>query len=209
MSTVLLPGDLVRSVIWSTFGNQASALTHYWKILTTPAPAATDGDFAVTLDALVAPLMKPILNNIASYRGVQAQIVRTPPIIDVYANGNTGAGTAGANAQPPQSSGLNTWLTAFAGPAYRGRTFWPFPATASQTASGSPSAAYQTALGALCSALQTLAIVAVGGRNATFQMVLLHRELGTTSVITGYTVRSAWATQKKRGELGRPNASPI
>jgi len=210
MSTPLAVGQILEARAWVNDGNQASVNTFHYQVNVVGSPGATDLDVAVTLDAALAGLYKPFLNNNATYRGVTVQIIRPLPIkIDVISVGAPGAGTGGAIASAHQVSGLTSWYTATAGRKGRGRTFWPFPPTAFTSGDGTPTAGSVTIMDAIASAVFGYSTVVNGGRSATVQFGIYSRTLGTLTPVVTRITRGVWATQRKRGAYGRANVAPI
>jgi hypothetical protein len=210
VATPLANGMILSVGVWCVDGNQASVNTFHYLCSAVGAAPATDVDMAQNIDVIVAPLMKVILNNNASYRGVMVQKLRPLPIaIDVVTNANAGAGSAGAIALPKQSAGLTSWYTAVAGRKGRGRTYWPFPSSTSDAGDGTPTNTYTGNLSALGTALSGFTSISLGGRTATVGFGLYHRALGTFDPIVSTIIRGVWATQRKRGSYGRGNSAPM
>jgi len=210
MATPLAPGMILRASVWCTIQNQASVNSFYYRVVAVGAPPATDKDFSDNFDSVVAADYKALLNAIATYKGVVAQIIWPPPIAaDVTTTASAGAGTAPASAMALQTSGIISWYTAFAGRKQRGRTYVPFPSTSDNQATGAPSASYVTRLTALATASEALVSILSGGRTATILPVIWHRDTHTTDDIKVFFARGVWATQRRRGAYGRGNVSPI
>jgi hypothetical protein len=219
MATPLQPTDLVQVRLWCTNSEQASVNSFWYLISSVGSPAASDQDLATELGAgFMASVVPPVINNLTTYNGVQAQIHRLAlgiPIVFAAVSSVTGAGpgTGGAIALPRQTAGLTHWSTHLAGRAYRGRTYWPFPATAHDTGDGTPTTAYVTAINAIASGL--VAITGISGSGtAGCNFVINHRKNKAgiippqTFIISG-TSEAKWGTQRRRGSFGRPNVSPI
>jgi len=207
----LASGNLVQVRVWCNQLEQSSVNTFYYRVGTVIG-IVTDQNLANQIDAVIAPLMKPILQNNADYQGVTAQILNaTPRPIPVQSTSNAGPGTGGAVGLPRQACGFTRWLTDFAGPRNRGRTYWPFPGTASDQDQGVPSDAYLNDLTDLVSGLRTFDSVSGDdpGDSAGTVMVI-HSQFvpSPVPIRTGVSIRK-WATQRKRGSFGRANSSPL
>lgn len=213
MSTVLETGDALLCKLWCTDNEQAS-VNSFTYLVGTVTGGFTDQDVADGLQAaLIASSFPAILYNGASFDGIQVYFRNRTPL-PVPALSATGAvsGAGGATGMSRQTAGINTWLTNFAGPKFRGRTYWPFPPTSLDQIQGIPSTAYLVDL-----AIQTDALLApsltVGGRTAALTLQLAHRipnELFYTfTPILFAHLRQKWATQRRRGSYGRPNVSPF
>lgn len=172
--------------------------------------SATDIQLALLLDNLFAPLYKPLMAFTATYYGVQVQRVqplpRTSPVVSAA---NVGIGTGGTSALPTQVSGIVTLQTGFAGRAFRGRAYVPFPSSASNDAVlDRPTPGYVGPLLALGVAMRTAALVGTAGNTVNMLPVLYHRATGTSSFLTFARANAKWATQRKRGNYGQPNPYP-
>jgi len=219
MATALIIGSLVQVRVWCVDSEQASVNSIWYSVAALGATPITDQDVSDTRDTTFAPLFKALLNNLASYHGVQvvvhSQIAPFGQLLaPVFTNANAGVGTRGAIALPRQVSGLISYQTILPGPAGRGRLYIPFPADADNQGGGAPGGTYITNALALASATNTGISITVGGRTGTLVRALVHKanKAGVflqPTPVTGGTVSSKWATQRKRGTFGRANSSPI
>lgn len=115
---------------------------------------------------------------------------------------------------PPQVCGLLQWKTDYAGPANRGRTYFPFPTSGDDASGGIPSNTYLAALDLFAVQLLDLTAITAGGDSLAISLVLKHgkNKAGVTpppTPITGHHAYPIFATMQKRGYFGRPNKSPI
>lgn len=210
MATTLAVNNIVRATMYTTQGDQYSAVSWFYKVTAIGGSPATDLDFATNVDTLVATLYKARLATTSAYDGIQAQVVWPQPIpVSVAYTASAGAGTNGGTCQDRQSAGITSWQTAFAKQKNRGRTYWPFPSASDNTTNGIPSNTWVTALGTLCTALLGYSAVSNGGRTATVEMGIYHRALHTTTPLVSYVVRQKWGTQRRRSSYGRTGVSPI
>jgi hypothetical protein len=196
--------------------------THYIvSVLGATPPTQTQIAIAMDNAQGLAAQMKLWLNNQSLYRGVMVQkiypIPAGKPAVE-FTVANAGAGTAGAQQLPRQSCGLIYATTAKAGRAFRGRNYLPFPAAALQNATlDQPSAAAVAILGGVATILYGTFVVSVGGVLTTLTPIIFHRKANKagTTVANGYDPilnfggRLLWATQRRRGDYGRQNNSPI
>lgn len=217
MSIPLVVGDIVQLRIWVTQAEQAAVMTFNYDILGISGLSVSDADCARDFDSLVATPTKALLSTDASYRGVGATLIdRAQRPQTQYAITNQGPGGAAPPDLPRQTCGLISWLTAFSGRQYRGRTYWAFPATGMNATDGVPTPAYLTSLANIATAIQGITGFTNTGStgNAAAQMIILHRQtkhppLPVNTPVTGYIIRPKWATQRRRGSYGRANQSPI
>jgi len=217
MSQQLSTDDIIEFTVWCRDTEQASVNTFHYKVNAfTPGDPCTTEDAAIAMDALLAPLFKPIISNQAEYRGVECKLPYNLPqqrgIISVTGAGN---GTGGAVGMSRQTAGLIGWKTIYAGTNRRGRTFLPFPSTADDEGLGLPTSAYFDKLVALAVGLTSFNSVTGGGHDPVpVSFVLLSRKSLVvpgihTYDITGFGPSQMWATMKKRGSYGRANVSPF
>jgi len=211
-------GAICELRMWCTQLGQAAVNTLHYKVLSIVTGGATDAEIALAMDAFIAPLMKAILANTATYKGCSIQVINPlPRKVYQYSTGNAGVGTAGAVPLPAQVSGISFMAAANAGPAYRGRQYWPFPALADSTTGGLPSSSYATRIGLLTTALiQDETVVGAAG-TTVLRPVIWHLKAGAGGVpaarssdeIVTFGTETKFATQRKRGIFGRPNVSPF
>lgn len=211
----LLTGDVVTFRVWSVVAEQAAVNTFHYLIGAITGVGADLGDAASAFDSLIATDFKMLLQNNAQYRGVQAYVNHLPLPLAQVSTAGAGAGTGGTVGQARQTCGISKWLTDFAGPAYRGRTYWPFPPTADDSGIGVPSAPYIVDLQTITVLMFTFfSIPGTVSGAAACRMVLKHGinksgVIPPPTLITTLSVDPVWATQKRRGSFGRANVSPI
>jgi len=153
---------------------------------------------------------KTLLSSEASYVGMDAQVIF--PTLGLPVGNVTGA-DAGDNAGDPlpsQVSGLLKITTQLGGRANRGRAYIPFPFEGDNDASGRPQAAYVAALDGLGTIFAAARPgVGAGGDTNDFTPVIYHRHNHTTTPISLIVGSTRWATQRRRGNYGRPNLPPL
>jgi len=184
-----------------------NVLHYLTKEITTSPP--TEAKFAEALEAVFAPVLKPLLSAEASFLGVSVrQIV---PIMGLAQTSTLlpGVGTGGAQVLPKQVSGLIKKGTALAGKKNRGRVYIPFPSEIDNDTFGTPNAAYRLLLDAF--GFQMISPRSGGPfGGALFLPVLLHRTTPrTVEELNSYFVRPNWANQHRRGDFGRVNAAVV
>lgn len=196
-----------------TAPTQCAVLRRYWRCNFATAGTAHDTlAVAVRFDNLFAPLYKLLLNNNAQYRGSTFERVSgaLPFPIAARTIANAGIGTAGAIAMAKQTAGLIGLYTAFIGKKNRGRQFVPFPSTTSDAGNGLPTAAYGIDLANLALQLRTNISLTVGADTVQFDPVIWNKLTpGSNLIVVTGTPRTTWATQRRRGDFGRANQSPI
>jgi len=203
-------GDIYVMRAYCLLANQIG-ITRVHCRLHTLVGTMTDADLAAGWDALIDGAMKALIVIDASYRGVGVQRRRpAPTTIEAFSTTGAGAGVTATPPLPKQVSGLIKYGTAFAGRRFRGRGYVPFPSEAdNESVFGRPSADYVTRLNTL-GALMVTPWTNVNGANSIAVVPGLFNE--TTSVFTDFTSRTArsfWASQRRRGDFGPTNISPI
>lgn len=205
--------DIIELRVFITFGQQTSINVRHLRVhQLIAAPEPPYADVAGHYSNLLGPLYRPLLATGASYRGTGARrIFPKPPAVEQFSVLQQGAGSVTGDVLPPQTTSLITLRTADAGRRFRGRIYVPFPGEADNSFNGTPSAAYISLLGNLASFFTQDQTITVGGGSALYRHVIYHR-VGLTppdTAITSTVARTVWATQRRRGGFGRPNASPI
>jgi hypothetical protein len=208
---IVVIGSHLEYTIVETLGAQTS-LTILHTVVFGPIVGAPDtGGQATALDAAIATLVKNTMSNQATYRGVGCRLIDLPPTRRMFASiANLGFGNSLFGPAPPQTRGLTSWLTNFAGRGERGRSYWAFPSTGAVAPTGFPVAAYLTAVAALGAFWGSGPITLASGGNSAAQSPAIHnRKTGAMTVITGFITRPDFATQRRSGNLGRANPPPF
>jgi hypothetical protein len=137
------------------------------------------------------------------------RILPRPPTQDAIEKQNAGFGTVVGDLCPKQVCGVLSYKTAYAGRAYRGRTYVPFPAEPDNASLSVPVASYITRLDALGVQLGSNQLIISGASQAVCWAVVFHRLLGTYDQIKSYVSRPWWGTQRRRSDWGRVNILPF
>lgn len=219
MATPINDADYVQVRAWTKDGDQASVQRMWYICDGTTGAGATDQQVADQLEALLAPLYKPIINNRASWAGLEVQVLSLGVWhAEVNSVVHAGSGTGGADALPKQTAGLVGWKTPRGGRAYRGRMYLPFPSVSHDTGDGVPTAAYVTAASTLTDNWLTDNFFGTGGDSVTLRPIIKHGPtkgdppvppVSPWTLITVGVTNNKWATQRRRGAYGRVNNSPI
>lgn len=172
-------------------------------------------DAADDISTYYGLLYKPLLSTHASYRGVRVQLrTETSLFQPVYSILEQGQGDVLGDPLPKQCAGVITRRTAKSGRKFQGRIYVPFPGEADNDPnSGRPSGNYITRLTALAPGTYDSLNVASGTGSAVLQQVHflpgLVPTLLTSEPYVSATPRAYWATQRRRGDYGPQNVSPI
>jgi hypothetical protein len=215
----LANGDILETRLITFANNQLGESIIHFRCVD-PVGGVTDQGIATLLDSLVGPGIGALMTTIAQYRGMIVQkIYPLPRLAFVFGNAGAGPGSAGTTPLPAQCTYLAKFLTAKAGQPYRGRVYLPFPDEANQndlTVTPNDAAVAQATAVISAWAFNGLYSPTSGG-SVTLQPVIWHRKAGThypivantSDDITSFAVEQVWATQRRRGDLGKANVSPI
>jgi hypothetical protein len=210
MAQVLSVGDtMVVTIVTAASDIALNRLAYEITALVSGAP--TDQDFVTAFSTAIATDWRALLGSNCVYEGCIGTLhaFGTPtPFAKVESTAGTGAGTFGSNMSSAQTAGLIAWHTPRAGPAHRGRMYVPGVPQGAYASNEKPSVGYQTALDTFAANILNFTLAASGGRSASCQFCLRNRT-GTLQVVTGFASRPKWATQKRRGDYGRPTGSPL
>ncbi len=199
-------GELYRVTFFCRADDQLGVNVRYFKVTSIVGGVPTESVIAADIDAIFAPMYKALLSANAEYRGVQIQMIAPGPSrVPVFINTSVGAGLVAGAVMARQASGIATFTTALAGRANRGRIYVPFPSVASDTVTGHPNAAYLTALDALSLEMTLSRFYGPVGSVISADWVIKHTGGFTTQPITGRRSNPKWATQRRRGDYGKPN----
>jgi hypothetical protein len=213
MAVTITLGAVLQTNHWTTNGDQAATNVGHWVCNGVAGAPTTDADAAAYFASQFALAYIGLMPSQASYRGCQVRVISTTPLpVSQLSIAGQGPGSYGSQLLPRQCAGLIALYTTLAGRQGRGRRYSPFPsALGQQPTIDAPTASYVALLqtwGALWASSYTIPNFATSG-TATVYPVLYNRTTKVWTVITLEVVREAWATQRRRGDFGRANTSPI
>lgn len=202
-------GDLYQVRIITQLGDQAGLNILHYRVTAQTGPDPTLLSIANNLDGQFRASYVANLSATAQFRGVGVRKFRPVPISpETVSNvGPVNGGVAG-DALPRQVSGIITLKTAFAGRAFRGRVYVPFPAESDNTSSFVPTNTYVLNLTLIGNAIRSPGPIVSGPDSLTLALTIFHRRQGTNDLVTSIQSRTMWATQRRRGSYGRPNLIP-
>lgn len=210
MAQVLAINDVIRAQIICADNEQASFNTVHYQVTGVGVSTATLEDFCGNWSALVAPKVKPLIWNGASFNGVIGQVISPLPLMARFLeDADSGVGTAGAIGAPRQATGLIRFQTDFAGPGFRGRNYLPFVSTTSVQSYGTATNLYVANALVLSEAMRTFTAVSNAGRTATVRLGLFKRAGSVFTPVVSTSASPDFATQKRRGTFGRANNPPL
>lgn len=209
MAHTLAADEVMRFRIFSTMETQVAVNIRHYLVTATTGTGVTDLDTTAFMDQRLAPLMKSLMTAQAQYRGVGGQVIfPTPPFVEQFSQGFTGAGSIAGDAQAPQVCGLIKFTTAFGGRAGRGFIYPPFPAETDCDLTGVTTLGYRTALTALKDSLIVPVTIGAAGNTATLVPILWSGSLATARLINGGVIRNYWSQQKRRSFLRKGDVLP-
>lgn len=213
MAFPIILDHLLKVVTYCQLGNQAGINIHYFRPRTIEAPA-NSVTLANGLSAILGPLYRNLLCNLATYNGLTLEDITAPtPFEPQPSDSGVGVGIAGDEPLPAQVSGIITLKTGLIGRDNRGRRYIPFPAEDDSIVTSSnnpyPIGSYVAFLNLLGAKLVTTSVPVGGGNNVTLNGQILHHSDGLTTGLDSYLSRQEWATQRRRGDYGRPNILPF
>lgn len=198
--------DVIKVKLESQMFSQVGLNIRHYRIDGEVTGGATMQEIADAMYTQFATDYASCLVSDAVFANVGVQKVRPLPMgVETLSSQAPTAGTVTGDVLPWQTSGLITLRTALAGRAFRGRAYIPFAGEARNGADGKPTSLHITNLGSVADDMLEQKIVVGAGGSTTLTPVIFQRGSGTTTALTSAVVRTAWATQRRRGGFGRPN----
>lgn len=199
-------GDILQVTFLCRFGDQVGLNVRHYRV---SAQTLNPPTFQATADALstiFGPLYRDCLSDKAVYGLTRVQKIRpTPPTLPIESAIGFGAGNRPGDPLPKQVSGLISLRTMFAGRAFRGRAYIPFPDEQANDATAVPTPGYIIAITALGSAMIMSRTVVEGANSWTLDPIIFNRVSGGFTVLLAHQERTVWATQRRRGSFGASN----
>lgn len=206
---VLANNDIYQARFFVTLQTQTAIMVRHYKIRLADGNG-TDDLLAASLAVSFPASIKAVLSNQATYRGVGVQrLSPIPKTVEVYNTSGAGVGDQASPPLPKQVAGVINFKTQYAGRSYRGRVYVPFPAIADSDTDTTPTAAYTTRLNLLAISFNAVRTIPVGVGPTEAVPVVYSRKFGTGEPVTLATFRDKWGTQRRRGDFGQSNPSPI
>lgn len=203
-------GDILKVVQYMGSEEQMGLNVRHYRVSAEVTGGASLTEIANALKAIFAPLYQVCLSSSAFHRTVGVQVIRPLPIgNEAFAGAFNDVGLRTGDPLPKQVSGLISLRTALAGRRNRGRVYVPFPAETSNNSSSEPDAVYIEGLGGIGTAHVAPRTVVGATGTTTIVPVIFRRVAGTTQDVVSFRVRLFWATQRRRGDFGKPNVLPV
>lgn len=196
--------------VYTTLASQLAITTMHYRI-SNLAGVFTEVELANGIRSPINAAYASLMSDQASLRGVGVQrVFPLPPRATAFDGLAATAGGDASDALPKQICGVIAKRTQFAGRKFRGRMYIPFPAeAANDPTQGRPSAAYQAGLATLAGLWDNVLSLVGGGGGCDATPVIWHASTSTHDDITSCVARTFWGTQRRRGDFGATNISPI
>lgn len=200
----------VRVVCWESNDAQLMVNVLHYLVLNIVAGVPTLTDVITQLDLLVRTPYKALNPTNAQYRGVGGtKIWPLPRTMEESINSSAGAGTAGTQAMPLQVSGLIKFQSGLAGRTHRGRIYPGFLWAGFGNNDGTMNGAGATAVATVAGAIPRNWTMVGAGGTAALAQVVYNRVTHAPTVILASPAQTVFATQRRRGQLGRTNLLPF
>jgi hypothetical protein len=206
MATKVAVGDKFQVTFVCRFGGQNGLNVKYFKVDAVSNMDGLANEFAQKLSTVFAPLYKPLLSTAAKYRGVMMKQVGTLLPISYFATDGTGDGTATGDPLPSQACGLISLYGQGEKRKNHGRVYIPFPAEGDNASNGGVSVAYGANADLLGQEFLNNRTYNIGGTDTDITgrwYIASSQGGGTPCFLESKRVRGFWASQRRRGLLGR------
>lgn len=201
--------DILRTSFVCVADLQWGMMTAYTRCTATTDNSITLVEYASLISERFATEIRTLLSSQAVYAGSLIQSVYPTPLSDLISSvTDAGVGLWDSQLLPTQVSGLFKLGTTQGGRANRGRKYMPFPGkSASSDTTHRPTAEYLGGLNNLADLYVNLQQLTGAAGTATFEFGLWKGRPSTGAFLafTYRTTRQAWATQRRRGSLGKTN----
>jgi len=210
MATLALD-DILEVNIYCILQNQISVNVRHFRVFNmAPGEDFSDLDVAAAAAEEFSTLYAPVIATPCHFRGVRVRRIHPTETAWVQNVAFDTAGSAGADIMPKQVAGLISLKSNVPGRAGLGRVYMPFPAEQSNDTDATPTATYITNLAAVAAKFVQLNVANPTPAVMQMEGLVLNRAVPPDSgIIILATAQDKWATQRRRGDYGRINTSPI
>jgi len=204
-------GDFIEARVHCNSDFQLSLNVLHYELTAQIGGPLTLSQMCAAMSAQIAPAFKAWMPAAATYSFVSLQNLTPPKSVAVLSSVGTGVGTALGNLVPRQVSGLARYRTDFAGRPNLGRSYIGFVADSSITPNGELTAAGITLLTNVIASYGRIINLTSGVITTSMILSIRHPDLPgppPTPRWTNVTATAAsvlLATQRRRGDYGRPN----
>jgi len=209
MAIPFLVNDTYRVALFVRYRdtqNQVNVFTY--KVKTITGGASDEPALFSSLSTALGVAYKANVSSQQTYQGLKYNKIFPIPGSSNQTISGAGAGTLATDPIPPQCAPLISWRAATAPPKIRGRTYLPSLDEASSTTNGKLNAGAVTGCTAVANTLLAPGTLNCGtATTCTLELELLSGPLPGSIMypITSFIVRSAFATQRRRSLINRPD----
>jgi hypothetical protein len=209
--TPLAVGNILKArIVCINDKNKTAFNIKHWRVSAIVAGVPTIEDaaeaFSIGLGGRYANCMA---TNATFWAVGMSRIFPNPPTGEVWGTSGRTGGTATGDPLPSQTCGLVKLSSPFAGKTNRGRLYVPFPAEDDNDTGDLPSGGYIVNAAGLGSLMVGGVTLTIAGRTATYIGIIWHKASTSYTDLTTATARGKWATQRRRGMLGKFIPPPV
>ena len=203
-------GDVIQARVGCVEGTQLSLNVLHYRVTNLVGLGLSCVQLATQLVARFGPLYRPWMPITAFFESVSVQNV-SPPASVAFEVGAHQAGTAIGNGMARQVSGLISHTTQAAGRDQRGRSYIGLGSSTWMDPGGILSGGGFATLAAVAAGLGPTFNLTFGGATTSLQLVIRHPNnpgpppLVSATDVFQVTASAFLATQRRRGDFGRPN----
>lgn len=213
MAVYPVVSDIVEMRTVQYTPTQIALNVSHWVVGIVTTGGAHLGEMALSFDDVLHVQYKGIMSDQARWRGVGCRVLGpvTPPSIEFGNITNDGIGGAVSPLLPTQTTYVIRKRTQLAGKQNMGRIYPGFPPVSAANSAGDMTAAYATGVQTLAdqyNLLRPIVVLGAGG-DTTLLPVLKHAGTLTFTVIDHWDGTTRFATQRRRGQLGKANVLPF
>lgn len=194
--------------------NQLGICLLHYKCTNFTLLGATETEVADRFATILTADFKALITSTANFLNTIIQRIDPLPVLmPVSSIINNGPCTGAAAMAPTQTCGLLSKVTPYAGQAFRGRCYLPFPPANRVDTTGLPTAAYLTLCTTFANDINQVILVTGAFGTSSWSPVIWHPKgyhtppvgVRTTDPITNIFNNAKFATLRRRGSYGRQN----
>lgn len=210
MGVTPIVGDIIQARIRLRATSQLAMNVLHYRVIAVAGGGLSVSQMAQDIGLQFYAVYKFWMPANADYHSTQVQNLTFPASVQAQ-DDLILPGIAAGNMVPRQVSGLISLSTNTAGRRERGRIYVGFPSSAYVDANGELTAAGLVILSNIASVVGPGLVVTAGAASTNLQLVIRHPDVpGPPPIVNGSdvtTVRAeeGLATQRRRGDFGRPN----
>lgn len=202
-------GDILESRFVCVAGVQVGINVRHWERTQATGGDVSNSSVGIALLNRLMPLYQAVISSVSAVSGIGiTKIHPLPRGMESVSTFGANMGQVAGDILPLQVSGLITVRSALAGPGGRGRIYIPFPGETDNDGNGHPVITHTDRMSSLAAGYFTSLLVTEGPITNTFNARIWKRMARVAVPVTSMTARPNWATQRRRGEFGRPNNLP-